>query len=67
MIKYEYLTIKCDPGLLEEKLNENGKFGWDFSVLAIEQILVKQEIQLAFNQPQIKTLYVLIFKRIIEK
>jgi hypothetical protein len=61
---YKYNIVKCHPNLLEEKLNEEGEKGWEFVVLAIEQVMVQKKITEFVNaQPQIETLYVLIFKK----
>lgn len=73
MIKYEYLTIKCHPNLLEEKLNENGLFNWEFVTLVIEQQMIQHpppsihSFSTQQKPPEVITMYMLIFKRIKEE
>lgn len=65
MKKWEYNTIECYPEELFQILNDNGKLGWDFSILLTKQMMAQSKI-LGNPQPQILTQYVLIFKREVE-
>ncbi len=46
MTKYEYSVVKCDPGLIEKKLNEHGKNGWRLKNIALEQQVHKLSSQI---------------------
>jgi hypothetical protein len=58
-MKYEYNIIKCQPERLEEKLNEEGKKGWKFRQLSMEQQIVKSSIQ-SFGVPENRVINVLV-------
>jgi hypothetical protein len=61
----EYLVVKCHPNVLEEKLNENGKFGWMLSTISMEQQVIEKKItSFGQNPNEIIILLVLCFYRI---
>lgn len=64
MKKFEHLTSTCAIEDVPEELNACGKQGWEFVNLVVMQSMVPpSRLVGGMGQPQMKTEFMLIFKR----
>jgi hypothetical protein len=63
MSKFEYHTENVDPEILFQILNDRGLEGWELCFLLPAQKLIQSKI--LGQQPQVTTIFLLIFKRLL--